>query len=227
MTQRIKGLPLSHQRGFTILESVAVLAIIAVLAGIVTTSVAGVSGASQDSQALRASTDIGNAAADYFFDRDGVATIIPLELPVLNLSLTVVQEISSRWPEDFVTSIYQNVFPPDPTTTVTEITFLDEDGETLATAAKATDFAVNDILAGFTAVDFSALVAQEYIKSEPVSVGQKSGPFSDYLWLFEKANSAGSPVENASRNVALFKLVVVQKESADTEQASLVYQRIT
>ena len=69
----------SNPKGFTILELVAVTAIVAVLAGIITTSVAGISEVSQDSQAMRDTTIVGEGATDFFFDRDGVATIIPLE----------------------------------------------------------------------------------------------------------------------------------------------------
>ena len=216
----------SNPKGFTILELVAVTAIVAVLAGIITTSVAGISEVSQDSQAMRDTTIVGEGATDYFFNRDGMATIIPLELPVSDISPDTVQEINSRWPEDFVTGVYRSVFPADATTTVTEITFVDGDGETLAAAVEGIDFGVNDILAGFTAVDFGALAGQGYIRSESDSASEQTGPFSSYLWLFEKATSPGSPVENASRNLALFKLVVVQKVSADGEHASLVYQRI-
>ncbi len=65
------------------------------------------------------------------------------------------------------------------------------------------------------------------MSSEPNSASQKSGLYASYLWLFETADSAGSAGEKISRNVALFKLIVVQKLSADSDQVSLVYQRIT
>ena len=89
------------------------------------------------------------------------------------------------------------------------------------------DFTVPDLLAGFTAIDFRVLVNRNYMSSEPDSVSRLSGAYADYMWLFEKAGSAGSTGEYSSRNVALFKLVVVQKVSTDSEQVSLIYQRIT
>ena len=230
MSRKIKRAALSYPRGFTLLELLAVMAIVAVLAGIVTTSVSGTSEASRDAQAIQDSTTVGSAAADYFSDQDGAETITPAEPTVLNIFPDVVQTISSRWPEDFVSNIYRDEFPLDDRTTVTEVAFLDKDGATLSTIVEETgeviDFAVADLLAGFTAVDFRILTGQSYMSSEPNSVERKSGLYANYMWLFQKAGSAGSTGEYASRNVALFKLVMVQKESADSDRVSLVYQWI-
>ena len=230
MIRNIEKAVLSGQRGFTLLELLAVMAIVAVLAGIVTTSVSGTSEASRDAQAIQDSTTVGTAAAEYFSDQDGAETITPAEPAALNISPRAVQMISSRWPENFISSIYPDEMPPDAATTVTEIAFLDEDGAILTTVEEETgeviNFAVFDLLTGFTAVDFGILVDLNYMSSEPDSVSRKSGPYSNYMWLFEKAGSAGSMGEQTSRNVALFKLIVVQKLSADTEQVSLIYQRI-
>ena len=99
-------------------------------------------------------------------------------------------------------------------------TVVEETGE-------AVIFAVHDMLAGFTAVDFGTLVDQNYMSSEPDSFNRKSGKYANYLWLFEKANATGTTGQNASRNVALFKLIVVQKVSTDADQVSLIYQRIS
>ena len=220
----------NHQRGFTLLELLAVMAIVAVLAGIVTTSVSGTSEASRDAQAIQDSTTLASAAADYFSDQDGAETITPTDPMVLSILPRVVQQISSRWPENFITSIYPDEFPEDAATRVTEIAFLDEDGAALTTVLAETgeviNFAVPDLLAGFTAVDFETLLALNYMSSEPDSISKKSGLYSNYMWLFEKAGSAGATGENPSRNVALFKLVLVQKISADSEQVSLIYQRV-
>ncbi|PKB71933.1 MAG: hypothetical protein BZY87_02905 [SAR202 cluster bacterium Io17-Chloro-G6] len=230
MIRNIKKTMLNNLRGFTLLELLAVMAIVAVLAGIVTTSVSGTSEASRDAQAVQDSTTVGSAAADYFSDQDGAETITPADPMVLNIIPKPVQMISSRWPENFITSIYPSEMPRDAATTVTEIAFLSEDGAILTTVQEETgeviDFAVSDLLTGFTAVDFGTLVGLNYMSSEPDSVGRKSGLYANYMWLFEKAGSAGSTGEHTSRNVALFKLTVVQKLSAETEQVSLVYQRI-
>ncbi len=162
MIKRIKKAVLNNQRGFTLLELLAVMAIVAVLAGIVTTSVSGTSEQSRDAQAIQDSTTVGSASADFFSDQEGAEIIIPQAVTVLDIFPSPVQEISSRWPEDFVTSVYPDVFPPDSATTVTEITFLDADGAILTTVVEETnqaiDFAVEDILTGFTAVDFAILV---------------------------------------------------------------------
>ena len=230
MIRKIKNAVLTSQGGFTLLELLAVMAIVAVLAGIVTTSVSGTSEASRDAQAIQDSTTVASSAAEYFSDQEGAETITPADPEVLNISPNVVQKISTRWPEDFVSSIYQDEFPADAQTTVTDIAYLDEDGTTLYTVVEDTGeiivFGVPDLLAGFTAVDFGVLVGQNYMSSEPDSVGRESGPYANYMWLFEKAGSAGSTGENSSRNVALFKLVMVQKASADSDQVSLIYQRI-
>lgn len=230
MIRKVRKTLLDVQRGFTLLELLAVMAIVAVLAGIVTTSVSGTNEASRDAQAIQDSTTVGSASAEYFSSQEGAETITPADPRVLDISPNVVQMISSRWPEDFLSSIYRHEFPTDAVATVTEIAFLDEDGETLSTVVADTgeviDFAVPDLLAGFTAVDFKILVGQNYMSSEPDSVSRESGVYANYMWLFEKAGSAGSIVENSSRNVALFKLVTVQKLSAESEQVSLIYQWI-
>ncbi|NQW22729.1 MAG: type II secretion system protein [SAR202 cluster bacterium] len=230
MVQRLKRAVFNNQRGFTLLELLAVMSIMAVLAGIVTTSVSGTSEDSRDAQAIQDSTTVGSAAADYFSDQDGAEIITPEEVEVLSLFPNTTQEISTRWPEDFVTSVYRNVLPPDNATTVTDIAFLDSEGAILTAVVAETNEAINftvpDLLTGFTAVDFNILIDQNYMSSVPDSYSQKSGLYANYLWLFEKADSAGSAGESVSRNVALFKLIVVQKLDAGTEHVSLVYQRV-
>ena len=229
MVRDLKNAALSSQKGFTLLELLAVMAVVAILAGIVTTSIGGASEDSKDAQAVQDSTTLLTAAATYFSDQFGAETTFTEDLAVLNVFPNAIQKISSRWPEDFVTSIYRDVFPPDDATTVTEIIFLDKEGATLTVVLKETneavDFAVNDLLVGFTAVDFKILLDQNYMSSEPESARQKSGLYANYLWLFEKAGSVGSGEEKTSRNVALFKLIVVQTVSAGDE-VYLVYQRL-
>ena len=229
MVQDLKNAALSSQKGFTLLELLAVMAVVAILAGIVTTSIGGASEDSKDAQAIQDSTTLMTAAATYFSDQIGAETTFTEDLAVLNVFPNAIQKISSRWPEDFVTSIYRDVFPPDDATMVTEIIFLDKEGAVLTVVVKETneavDFAVKDLLAGFTAVDFKILLDQNYMSSEPESARQKSGLYANYLWLFEKAGSVGSGEEKTSRIVALFKLIVVQTVSAGDE-VYLVYQRL-
>ena len=230
MTRKIKKALFNAERGFTLLELLAAMAIVAVLAGIVTTSVSGTSESSRDAQAIQDSTTVVSAATDYFSDQDGAETLTPANPRVLNIAPNVIQNISSRWPENFVTSVYRDVFPPDASTTVTDIAFLDEDGAILTRAVDETgslgDYSAVDILEGFTAIDFEVLIDQNYMSSVPDSVSRKNDLFSSYMWLFEKAGSAGSAGEDASRNVALFKLTVVQKLSTEGDQVALVYQRL-
>ena len=231
MIRKFKKAMLNAHRGFTLLELLAVMAIVAVLAGIVTTSVSGTNEASRDAQAIQDSTTVRSAVTDYFSDQAGAEIITPAEISVLNVSPDPVQQISSRWPENFITSMYGDVFPPDAGTTVTEINFLGQDGAILTTVAEekgdVINFAVDDMLTGFTAIDFGILVDQNYMSSEPDSFRRKSGVYANYMWLFEKADSTSSTGQNASRNVALFKLIIVQKVSTDGEKVSLIYQRIS
>ena len=230
MIENPKSAGLRSPRGFTLLELLAVMAIVAVLAGIVTTSVSGTSDASKDAQAIQDSSTIGGAAIDYFADQNGVEILTPMELPVLGIAPNVGQSISSRWPETFITTIYRDSFPPDAATTVTEISFLDEEGNSLVAINEETnlsaDFAVPDLLAGFTAIDFRILSEKNYLASVPDSVSKRSGNYSNYLWLLEKADSTSTTGKDASRHMALFKLAVVQKVLADSEQVSLIYQRL-
>ena len=230
MVRKFKDTVLSNQQGFTLLELLAVMAIVVILAGVVTTSIGGTSEDSKDAQAMQDSTAVMGAAASYYSDQVGAEKNLTEKVAVLDVFPDVTQKISSRWPEDFVTSIYRDVFPPDNGTTVTEIVFLDEDGEILTVVVdktnEAIDFAVDEILAGFTAIDFDILLNENYMSSEPDTVDQSSGLYANYLWLFEKADSAGSAGEQTSRNVALFKLIVVET-IADGDDVYLVYQRLT
>ena len=225
------GTPLQNQRGFTLIELLAVMTIVAVLAGVVSVSVIGTAEQSQDAQVIQDASTLGAATTTYFADQEEVESVIPLTLTVLDVSPDVEQLTSSRWPETHLTSAYASLFPGDSVTTVTEIGFLDENGSVLSITDPETnlaiDFAVEDLLDGFTAIDFDLLLNGAYINSVPDSADQSGQVYASFLWLLEKADTSNSLTADVSRNVAVFKLITVTELAPGSDdRVILLYQRI-
>ena len=221
---------IASQRGFTLLELLAVMAIVAVLAGIVTTSISGTGDASRDAQATQDSTTVDSASADYFSDQGGSEILTSVVDPILDLVPDPDQITSSRWPELAASNAYPNVFRAN-TNVVTGINFVDENGNLIeddTATADVIEGSVDELLTGFTAIDFTTLIDGGYMTEAPNSVGETSSDFANYLWLFEKTDAAGSASENGSRNVAVYKLVSAAVDTTDPlgDTAELTYQRI-
>ena len=228
MRNLIKRAVLNTQRGFTLLELLAVMAIVGVLAGVVYTSVSGTGDASRDAQAAQDSGTVTSAAADYFGSQGGVDVLTPLLKNVLDSSELAEMEISSQWPEDHSTDIFPLVFP-ETTAEVTAVSFLnaagaiitfDDDDDSGTAEITLTEV---DLVERFNSIDFDKLVDGGFLADKPASSTKTTSDFANYLWLFEKSGD--------NRNVAVFKLTAVQVDTklTDTEEddtAAMVYQSI-
>lgn len=209
-----------NQRGFTLIELLAVMAIVAVLAGIVSVAVGGTGETSKDTQTKQEATTMETAAADYFSDQEGAEVLTPKTVDVLG-TIDIVQGTSSRWPEQYITDAYPQAFPDegvgDPTVNFMFL-LTSEDG--------LSSISTRDLLENFNAIDFSLLVAGDYLAVEPDGATQLTADrYSNYLWLFKKTTASGGSSEGAARQVAVFKLLSVQ-EFADSGLVDLTYLQL-
>ena len=191
------------------------MAIVAVLAGIISVSVSGSGQTSRDTQSRQDATSVESALADYVGSRGSVEVLIPKVATVLG-RIEVTQELSSNWPENFISDTYSKVFPEGEITTVSSVTFLNSDG-TLS------DLTARGLLQGYNAVDFDVLFDGGFLTSIPRNVSESSQDFSNYLWLLEKSITVGGIGEVASREVAVFRLVFVDS-IADSDLVALTYR---
>ena len=100
-------------KGFTLIELLAVMAIVAVLAGIVAVAVAGTGGTSKDTQVVEDGNSASSSLADFFSDQSGAEFLDTKGDPVLGITITsgsTGQEVSSLWPEVFLTTTYATEF---------------------------------------------------------------------------------------------------------------------
>ena len=238
------------QRGFTLLELLAVMAIIAVLAAIIATSTVGLGDESRDTTAIQDGGTTQTTAGSYFSDR-GVAFLTLKEvllttettflsfdvegLPVFDPPLTTAarQVTSTRWPEIFITDKYPNVFnttgPPNGPL-VSGVIVLLEDGTALDEAT---------LLTGYTAVSFNEMIATGYSDQAPASTelffsrtlgddGSVTGP--EYLWVFRKSTSASAAEDGLaddSRNVVVFKLTrATELDTTTPDSLVMEYKQI-
>ena len=208
---------LRDHEGFTLIELLAVMAIVAVLAGIVSVSVGGFGETSRDTQTRQDATTVERAAADFSSAQVAAESLRSKTVTVLDQD-NIEQITGSRWPEDYISNAYAAVFPEDDLTTVASILFLDKDG-TLS------DRRPRGLLQRFNAIDFNTLLDGEFLAAPPDNANRTSEGFSDYLWLFEKATAAGGSSERASRKVAVFKLISVEK-SETSNLVDLTYRRL-
>ena len=114
-----------NQRGFTLIELLAVMAIVAVLAGIVSVAVGGTSETSKDTQTKQDATTMETAAADYFSDQVG-AEVLTTKTVNVQIFTGIQQKISSRWPEIYITDVYESAFGD---VTIRDLTILTADQE--------------------------------------------------------------------------------------------------
>ena len=234
-----------EERGFTLIELLAVMAIVATLAAIVSTSVSGTGNTSVNTAAQQDATTVNSAAAEFFSDQAGASVITPHSVTVLaamadsdttfdsppTVDDPVTQNISSRWPEKFITagdspptegSAYGVEFPTSlpgngqggDVVNVTIRAKSTQDGEPGDVITR------QDLLTQYTAIDFDKLVSGitvgtetflgGYSEQQPDTLTQKSGGFHSFLWLFNKGTSAGGSGEDDSRVITVFKLISIQ-----------------
>ena len=195
--------------GFTLIELLAVMAIVAVLAGIVSVSVGGTGETSRDTQTKQDATTIDSAAADFFAGQDGAEVLTPKTVQVLGVS-GIEQVTSSRWPEDYISDTYPDVF----TTSFIDGTV---NSLLLQTGEDSASFITPErLLEDFNAIDFDALTAGGYLPNEPDGASQLTADLYDnYLWLLQRTSAAGGSSDGAARQVTVFKLVVVEQSEID------------
>lgn len=212
------------QRGFTLIELLAVMAIIAVLAAIVAPAVSGTKNTSTEAQAAQDGLQVRTAATSYFKDQTAVEGLTKVATSTLQVgvalssgtytgtnatsSTSTLQTISSRWPEKFITSsagsstsVYYVEFELVSTTSTVAIVYVvDKDNNTIA---------ADTLFGRYTAVDIATLISGGYTETRPGSADSTLGlgatTVHQYLWLFKKSTSPGSPTVD-NREVTIFKL---------------------
>ena len=204
----------SDQRGFTLVELLAVMAIIGVLAAIVIPTVSGTRDAGQDAQAKQDITTIENAATEKFSSGQNLAQILSTETATTTAQINSVtatstpQIISSRWAERFLTgttsATYLNEFPPAgglTDGTVINVIVTDVDGNAITGSG---------LMNGYTAIDVDLLEKEGFMTQVPSSTSKvvtlESFDYHIYLWLFRKETSAGGGGADDARKAVLFKL---------------------
>lgn len=208
-----------YQTGFTLIELLAVMAIVAVLAGIVAVAVSGTGETSRDTQTKQDATTVESAAADFFADQEEAEVLSPKTVQVLGIS-GIKQVTSSRWPEGPISDRYSIVF----TTTVTGGTV---NGLLLLTGDDSTTpITPKQLLENFNAIDFDTLIADGFLAVEPDGATELSdNTYDNYLWLLQRTTASGGSSEGAERQVAVFKLVSVQKIE-NSNQVDLTYVQV-
>ena len=197
-----------NQRGFTLIELLAVMAIVAVLAGIVAVAVGGTGETSKDTQAKQDATTVETAASDFFADQEGAEVLTPLSATVL-LQGPFKQIKSSRWPEEYISVAYNNVFPETTTTTVSSVTFLSETGT-------VSSLTFEELLTNYNAIDIDRLFDSGFLSTIPDSGAQLTDDtYSNYLWLLQKTTASGGSSKGAARQIAVFKLVSIEKNETN------------
>ncbi|MBI4281924.1 MAG: type II secretion system protein [Chloroflexi bacterium] len=228
---------LKGQRGFTLIELVAVMAIMAVLVAVVAPSVTGTRNASIDAQTMQDATQVRSAATNFFKAQNEAEVRTPHSTKVGAIGVTTLptdkttgqQVISTRWPEQFITTSnsFESVYETElealqSPAKVVSVTLLGKDNSGAITGAT--------LLGDYTAIDLDRLVYDLNLLAKlPAGSNTKSTAVgnlqvSNFLWLFEKTDSAADSTDD-SREVAVFKLVkVVENEGAST--VNLTYERI-
>ena len=130
---------MQRTKAFTLIELLAVMAIVAILAGIVSVATSGSGQNSRDTQVREDANSAGNSLTD-FFDRQPVTELFETITVTVKTEATsyadVEEQISNKFPEIFVTDLYDNVFHVTkegdtfftPTITVNSVEFVDTDG---------------------------------------------------------------------------------------------------
>ena len=210
---------LKNQKGFTLIELLAVMAIVAVLAGIISIAVGGSGETSRNTQTKQDATTVESAAADFFSAQEGAEVLSPKTVQVLGVS-GIEQITSSRWPEDYISNAYPEVFTKTVTGGTVNTLFV------LRGEDSTTPIAPKQLLENFNAVDFGKLIDGDFLAEEPDGATNLSGNlYNNYLWLLERTTAAGGSSEGATRKVAVFKLVSVEQNEFD-DLVDLTYEQL-
>ena len=203
---------LKNQIGFTLIELLAVMAIVATLAGIVSVAVTGSGETSRDTSIRQDAHTVESAASDYFSDQEGAEVLTPKTVDVFSAT-GVVQQISSRWPEDYITEVYPGVFDVRTLSLLTG-----DDGLSNVTVA--------ELLTNFNAIDFDKLIDGGLLEVEPDSAAPPSPEVPpNAIWLLQKTTEAGGSSAGASRQVAAFKLVSVIEDEI-TDDIDVIFEQL-
>jgi type II secretory pathway pseudopilin PulG len=205
------------------------MAIIAILAAIVAPSVSGTKNTSQDAQAAQDGMQVRTAANEFFADQNviegltsqatstllvGVATNSETYTGTNATTTTAsLQKVSTRWPEKLITStststdsIYYVEFPiTGSANDIGTVYVVDIDNKTIGAST---------LFGSYTAVDTAKLLSTGYLGVKPDSADAKttlgSTAVHNFLWLFKKSTSPGSPTQDG-REVTVFKLETTEK----------------
>lgn len=114
------------EKGFTLVELMVVMVILAILAAVVISTVSGSEEVSEETQVIHDANTVGSAMNKFRVDQ-GVETLTAGSSDLLGNSNDPSDEAkSSRWPENFVTTIYSGLFA---TADVGAIVIKDKDGD--------------------------------------------------------------------------------------------------
>ena len=177
----MKKVMLSHlmkdSKGFTRIELLAVMAIIGVLAAILTPIASQSGEAARDAQIRQDAGTVEGAIGSFFADKQLEADILSPESVTVttringSTQLLVTQNVSSRYPEKFIThqvvsgsSVYTSEFPTGGTDTngvVVDVFVTDLDGQAISGS---------NLLTQYTAIDFTGLLSDGFVTEKPSSV---------------------------------------------------------
>ncbi|MDO8749562.1 MAG: prepilin-type N-terminal cleavage/methylation domain-containing protein [Dehalococcoidia bacterium] len=220
---------LLRQRGFTLIELVAVMAILAILVAIVAPAAINSERASITAQAQADSQQVRNAATDFFTRNKESEVRTPHSVTTITkvsgaVATSKQQEVSTRWPEVYITeastgvptlpnrtanSKYHAIFHTTGDTVVVREVFLKDKAGTAISGS--------DLMTKYTAIDLAKLDALNLLKQMPDGVDKTSGTgvgtpeleAPNFLWLFKKQSSSLGTDDD--RAVAVFTLVKVQQ----------------
>ena len=218
------------QRGFTLIELLAVLSIVAILAGIVTAGVTGQTGKGKNAAALQNANSTSTSANQFFQDR--IVDIFTSKAVTLTATVSgvtvsdVSQQITSRWPEEFISDTASRYIEEFPTagaasaSVLEDVALVDSDGNSISGET---------FLTTYTSVDFAKMIAGGYLDREPDGVSRTTQigglEFNFFLALFRKVGIAGESGTD-SRALVVFRLSDIEEDSQASKPLRLTYTQV-